>query len=41
MPLYDVRMEAMAATPVQPGQIDVSASVTVVYHLAEGSARGR
>jgi uncharacterized protein len=41
MPMYDVRMETMAATPVQPGQIDVSASVTVVYHLAEGAARGR
>ncbi len=34
MAVRDARMEMMASTPVQPGQVDVAGSVTVTYRLA-------
>jgi len=48
---YDIRPPApyvgarfavaeMAATPVQPGEVGVSASVTVTYRIADGAPRG-
>jgi len=39
IPYAGARLAAadMAATPVQPGQVDVTASVTVTYEIAEGT----
>jgi hypothetical protein len=43
VPFEGARLAAadFAATPVQPGEVDVSASVTVTYELNGGAARGR
>lgn len=34
MAVRDARMEMMASTPVQPGQVDIAGNVTVTYRLA-------